>query len=55
MKNNLIKSVEDLKFICIGTADTFKEVSISAKLPESIEKEHELSDYCISVYFHNEG
>lgn len=53
--NNVIESTGELKLIRVNKADFFKEVCIEVKLPKEMEERHELSDYDISVRFHNEG
>ncbi|MDA1674683.1 hypothetical protein [Bacillus cereus group sp. TH152-1LC] len=55
MKKYLIKIIGELHFIRVNDADNFKEVCIDTNLPKGMEIEHELSDYEISVRFHNDG
>ena len=54
MKNNWIKQVEELKFLKVNEADSFKEICLGTKLSEEMVDEHSLTDYDISVRFHND-
>ncbi len=54
MQNNWINQVEELNFLKVNKPDNFKEVCLGTKLPKEMVEEHNLTDYDISVRFHND-
>lgn len=49
------KELNQLTFKYVNEADFFKEVCLDVELPKELEERYGLTDYDISVRFHEEG